>query len=44
MIGLFSIWYGQPKDRAKPNELCVGFSRDGFHWQRPVHKPNFLGV
>jgi hypothetical protein len=44
MIGLFSIWYGQPKDRAKPNELCIGFSRDGFHWQRPVHKPNFLGV
>ena len=37
MIGLFSIWRGQPKDRAKPNEICVGFSRDGFHWQRPVH-------
>jgi hypothetical protein len=37
LIGLFSIWRGQPKDRAKPNELCVGFSRDGFHWYRPVH-------
>jgi len=36
-IGLFSIWRGQPKDRAKPNEICIGFSRDGFHWQRPVH-------
>jgi len=22
-------------DRAKPNEVCVGFSRDGFHWHRP---------
>ena len=24
-----------PKDRPKPNEVCVGFSRDGFHWHRP---------
>ena len=39
MIGLFSIWRGQPKDRAKPNEICVGFSRDGFHWHRPSHVP-----
>lgn len=39
MIGLFSIWRGQPQDRAKPNELCIGFSRDGFHWQRPSHDP-----
>lgn len=37
MLGLFDIWRGQPQDRAKPNELCVGFSRDGFHWQRPDH-------
>lgn len=35
MLGLFSIWRGQPADRAKPNEICVGFSRDGFHWTRP---------
>lgn len=39
MIGLFSIWRGQPKDRAKPNELCIGFTRDGFHWSRPTHEP-----
>jgi hypothetical protein len=32
---LFTIWRGQPKDRAKPNEVCAGFSRDGFHWSRP---------
>jgi hypothetical protein len=43
LLGLFTIWRGQPKDRAKPNEVCVGFSRDGFHWTRPVenkvHRP-----
>jgi len=39
LIGLFSIWRGQPQDRAKPNEICVGFTRDGFHWHRPVHDP-----
>ncbi|HMC67429.1 MAG TPA: hypothetical protein VKI65_21015 [Gemmataceae bacterium] len=38
MIGLFAIWRGQPRDRAKPNELCLGFSRDGFHWHRPDHR------
>jgi hypothetical protein len=35
LVGLFSIWRGQPSDRAKPNEVVVGFSRDGFHWYRP---------
>ena len=35
LLGLFSIWRGQPSDRPKPNEVCVGFSRDGFHWYRP---------
>lgn len=43
MIGLFSIWYGQPKDRAKPNEICIGYSRDGYHWHRPMRKP-LMGV
>ncbi len=38
LLGLFSIWRGQPKDRAKPNEICLGFSRDGFHWVRPEHR------
>jgi hypothetical protein len=36
LLGLFSMWRGQPKDRAKPNEIVVGFSRDGYHWDRPV--------
>jgi hypothetical protein len=35
LLGLFSIWRGQPRDRAKPNEIVVGYSRDGFHWHRP---------
>src|SRR5262249_32563229 len=35
LLGLCSIWRGQPRDRAKPNEIVVGYSRDGFHWHRP---------
>lgn len=35
LLGLFTIWRGQPSNRAKPNEVCLGFSRDGFHWWRP---------
>lgn len=34
LLGLFTIWRGEPRD-PKPNEVCVGFSRDGFHWYRP---------
>lgn len=43
MLGLFAIWRGQPRDRMKPNELCVGYSRDGFHWSRPDRRA-FLPV
>jgi len=38
LLGMFTIWRGHPADeikRPKINELCVGFSRDGFHWSRP---------
>ena len=42
MLGLFTIWPGQPSDRAKPNSVCLGFSRDGFHWHRGDHRP-FIG-
>jgi hypothetical protein len=38
LLGLFSIWRGQPRDRPKPNEICIGFSRDGFHWYRPFRQ------
>ena len=34
MLGLFSIWRGEPGDREKINEVTLGFSRDGFHWTR----------
>ena len=39
VLGLFSIWPGQPPDRAKPDYVALGFSRDGFHWHRPDHRP-----
>lgn len=43
MLGLFSIWRGLPVDRPKINEVCVGYSRDGFHWSRPDRRA-FCGV
>lgn len=39
MLGLFSIWRGESNEREKPNDLCVGFSRDGFHWDRQERRP-----
>jgi len=43
MLGLFTIWRGQPSDRPKPNDIVVGFSRDGFHWSRPDRRA-FIGI
>ncbi len=43
MLGLFNIWRGESADREKINEIELGFSRDGFHWDRP-HRETFLGV
>jgi hypothetical protein len=46
LIGLFSIWRGDrniPPGRPKINEVCTGFSRDGFHWSRPDRRA-FLPV
>ena len=39
LVGLFSIWRGQPSGRPKPNDLVAGYSRDGFHWSRPDRSP-----
>jgi hypothetical protein len=39
LIGLFTIWRGEGLAREKPNDICVGFSRDGFHWWRPDRQP-----
>ena len=35
LLGLFTIWRGQPEDRPKPNDIVLGYSRDGFNWHRP---------
>jgi hypothetical protein len=43
ILGLFTIWRGQFPDRQKPNEVCIGFSRDGWNWQRPQRRA-FLPV
>jgi hypothetical protein len=43
VLGLFSMYYGDPGDRQKPNHIQAGFSRDGFHWSRPSRDP-FINV
>ena len=35
VLGLFTIFRGERLIREKPNDVCVGYSRDGFHWSRP---------
>jgi hypothetical protein len=35
LLGLFTIWRGEAPHREKINEVCAGFSRDGFHFVRP---------
>ena len=47
MLGLFCIWRGVPKEypaRDKINEVCLGFSRDGFHWDRPSREAHRVRV
>jgi hypothetical protein len=43
VLGLFTIWRGQFPERPKPNEVCVGYSRDGWSWSRPDRR-GFLPV
>jgi hypothetical protein len=43
LLGLFTMFRGERGDREKPNDVCVGFSRDGFHWHRPDRRA-FVGV
>ena len=37
MLGTFSLWYNQMPGKRIPkiNQIFTGFSRDGFHWDRP---------
>jgi hypothetical protein len=41
MAGLFTIWHGNPSNpgRGKINNVSVGFSRDGFSWDRSDRVP-----
>jgi hypothetical protein len=39
LLGLFTIWRGETNVREKPNDIVVGYSRDGFHWHRPDRRP-----
>lgn len=49
MLGYFTIWQGPENDICdslmiqKRNEVLIGWSADGFHWNRENKKP-FLGV
>jgi len=49
LVGLFTIWQGPDNETCqklgihKRNEVLVGFSRDGFHWDRS-NRARFLGV
>jgi len=49
LVGLFSIWQGPDNPTCKElgihkrNEVLVGFSRDGFHWDRS-NRQRFLKV
>ncbi|MGH9383215.1 MAG: glycosyl hydrolase family 32 [Vicinamibacterales bacterium] len=43
LLGLFTMYRGERPDREKPNDLCVAFSRDGFHWSRDWREP-FVSV
>ncbi|MCM4156993.1 hypothetical protein [Gramella sp. AN32] len=46
-IGFYSVWQGPSNQKAgelgiqKRNEVLLGYSRDGFHFDRPHHKPFF---
>ena len=43
LLGLFGLYRGERPNREKPNDICLGFSRDGFHWARLSREP-FIGV
>ena len=49
LVGLFTIWQGPDNQTCKElgihkrNEVLVGFTRDGFHWDR-TNRDRFLPV
>ena len=50
MLGLLAIWRGPPngvcqeKGIPKITELCLAYSRDGFHWYRPEDRRPFIAA
>lgn len=40
LLGLFSILHSNPRLPGQPkiNDVMLGFSRDGFHWHRPLRE------
>jgi len=44
MLGMFTIWTGPSNEHVhehggqKRNDILLGFSRDGFHWDRPCRE------
>jgi len=44
MLGLFTIWRPEPRGDDAGNELLLGFSRDGFHWDRPFREAVISGT
>lgn len=49
ILGFFNIWQGPENEICntlgihKRNEVLIGYTRDGFHWQRPDRK-RFLPI
>lgn len=49
LLGFFSVWQGPENDVTerlgipKRNEIVLGYSRDGYHWDRPDMN-RFIGV
>lgn len=45
MLGQYAVWQGPENNVCgelgiqKRNEICLGYSRDGFHFARPSHEP-----
>jgi hypothetical protein len=40
MLGMFTIMHQEHSaGRPKLKDICMGYSRDGFHWYRPERKP-----
>lgn len=49
ILGFYSVWQGPENNVCdslgiqKRNEVLIGYSRDGYHFDRPSHEP-FMGV